>query len=429
MPPTLLYLTHTFPCPDDIFPINELPFLSNRDWQVIVIPCGRSHSAGPAFPLPSGIRCDLRLLGYALAKLARILTPTALRLLHMEWSHRHMSGQRFSWFAAIKACASAAFARQKLRQIILENQLESQPLVIYSFWFSHHAMAMPLLKAEFSQIRFVSRAHGIDIYPERHPYDYLPFYKARARTPDVLVPCSQDGLRTFLAEGVPKERLILSHLGVTAGPSSPCPASAEGELALVSCSSLLPVKRVPLLVQRLADLAQARPQLHITWHHLGDGPEAANVRESVERWLRPLTNIIPRLHGQLLPKDVRAFLAGSSCPLDVLVNVSSSEGLPVSMMEALAAGLPVVGPAVGGVAEIVTAGTGILLPPTCDSEAFIRAMDAVGAWKKPEWRRYNQTFFATHFQMDINYRHFVETVLDCQFSLSLSLLGNNAHTT
>ncbi|WP_243669706.1 glycosyltransferase [Methanoculleus chikugoensis] len=49
-------------------------------------------------------------------------------------------------------------------------------------------------------------------------------------------------------------------------------------------------------------------------------------------------------------------------PIDVFINVSESEGIPVSIMEAESCGIPVIATAVGGIPEIVSDATGILLP-------------------------------------------------------------------
>jgi glycosyltransferase involved in cell wall biosynthesis len=57
--------------------------------------------------------------------------------------------------------------------------------------------------------------------------------------------------------------------------------------------------------------------------------------------------------------DARSWLAG----FDVFVNCSTSEGISLTILEAMAAGLPVVATAVGGTPEVVTNDCGYLVPP------------------------------------------------------------------
>src|SRR5690554_3011365 len=71
-----------------------------------------------------------------------------------------------------------------------------------------------------------------------------------------------------------------------------------------------------------------------------------------------------------LREDVPALLAAA----DVFVLSSAHEGLPNVVMEALAAGLPVVATDVGGVRELVEEGiSGFVVPPS-DSEALAKGM-------------------------------------------------------
>jgi glycosyltransferase involved in cell wall biosynthesis len=73
----------------------------------------------------------------------------------------------------------------------------------------------------------------------------------------------------------------------------------------------------------------------------------------------------------LLGERADAVRVMSGC--DGFVLASNNEGLPVAVMEALALGLPVVGTAVGGMAEAVDATNGVLVPPR-DPEALAGAM-------------------------------------------------------
>jgi len=70
----------------------------------------------------------------------------------------------------------------------------------------------------------------------------------------------------------------------------------------------------------------------------------------------------------------RADLADVYADLDVVVCCSRNEGTPVSVIEACAAGLPVVGTAVGGMTDIITDGLNGLLVPTGDAAALSAAI-------------------------------------------------------
>jgi glycosyltransferase involved in cell wall biosynthesis len=88
---------------------------------------------------------------------------------------------------------------------------------------------------------------------------------------------------------------------------------------------------------------------------VGDGPERALVEEEVRRLG---IEALVRLLGER--SDVPELLRRA----DIFVLSTRSEGLPLSVLEAMAAGLPVVASNVGGVPELVIDGeTGLLVPP------------------------------------------------------------------
>jgi glycosyltransferase involved in cell wall biosynthesis len=103
---------------------------------------------------------------------------------------------------------------------------------------------------------------------------------------------------------------------------------------------------------------------------VGDGPERSQIEAEIRR-LDLQARV--RLAGER--SDVPELLAES----DVFVLSSRSEGLPVSVLEAMAAELPVVATDVGGLAELVVDGeTGILVPPG-DEAALTEALGRVVA--------------------------------------------------
>ena len=114
---------------------------------------------------------------------------------------------------------------------------------------------------------------------------------------------------------------------------------------------MLPVKRVHLIAAALK-----HTQREIKWTHIGGGEtlslvlvESGDIGDNVEVDLK----------GQIAHEEVLTWFEKNSA--DVFVNVSSSEGLPVSIMEAFSYGIPAIATAVGGMPEIVTEDCGVLL--------------------------------------------------------------------
>ncbi|MFN3428663.1 MAG: glycosyltransferase [Candidatus Sericytochromatia bacterium] len=141
----------------------------------------------------------------------------------------------------------------------------------------------------------------------------------------------------------------------------------------------------------IAALAAAHPALPIEWHHLGDGPQRASLEDAAQTLLPESVRWV--FHGHLPNAGVLAFYR--DCPVDAFVNVSASEGAPVSIMEALACGIPVVAPAIGGIPELVSGANGALLPPDPEAGAIAdalaglvpgRAPDAVRALARQTWQ-------------------------------------------
>jgi len=88
---------------------------------------------------------------------------------------------------------------------------------------------------------------------------------------------------------------------------------------------------------------------------IGDGP----LRRALEKQVAQLS-LQERVHFLGVREDVLALLPS----LSILVMSSHSEGLPLALMEAMAAGVPVVATSVGGIPELVAHSlTGLVVPP------------------------------------------------------------------
>jgi glycosyltransferase involved in cell wall biosynthesis len=212
----------------------------------------------------------------------------------------------------------------------------------------------------------LTRVHRFELYDEAFSPPFQPWTSVYAALHATVV-IAEHGRRYLLERGVPPSKLHLSRLGTPPMPRAR--PSDDGTWRVLSVSFLRPEKRVPLLAQALQALARARPAQRIAWTHLGDGPERAAV-EAALAGCPP--NLAVDLRGAVTPDGVRAHYA--SAAVDLFVQVSASEGLPVAVMEALAAGVPVLATDVGGVAEAVDAEVGALLPAAVDAAALAEAM-------------------------------------------------------
>jgi glycosyltransferase involved in cell wall biosynthesis len=112
-----------------------------------------------------------------------------------------------------------------------------------------------------------------------------------------------------------------------------------------SAGRLFPVKDFPLMVEIARIVAEEKGPLR--FELAGEGPERNRLEGLIDAWgLRGSF----RLHGHLT--DVEVFYQG----LDIYLNTSLHEGIPMSVLEAMAWGLPVVAPQVGGIGEIIEDG-------------------------------------------------------------------------
>jgi glycosyltransferase involved in cell wall biosynthesis len=137
-----------------------------------------------------------------------------------------------------------------------------------------------------------------------------------------------------------------------------------GPATLLSVGRLRAPKDFVTLVRAMAALEPGAARLRIA----GDGPDRPALEAEIDRL--GLTERVELLGTR---DDVPELLAGS----DVFVLASDSEGLPMSVLEAMAAGLPVVASAVGGIPELVRDGeTGTLVRPG-DSAVLARAIERI----------------------------------------------------
>ncbi|MEY3237750.1 MAG: hypothetical protein RI883_1851 [Bacteroidota bacterium] len=236
---------------------------------------------------------------------------------------------------------------------ICEMQTSDSQVFIYSYWCDDVALGLSLAQKENKEIRTFCRIHRWDVYFEESAVNYLPYRHFITKNISQIFSISQDGIDYALKtwKVTQKEKFSLSRLGIknTYGFQ----ISNNDPFLIVSCSNLIPVKRVHLIAEALKEIRDVQ----IKWVHIGDGPE----RKKLEALILNLpSNIKVDLLGRIPNSAIYTFYAEKRP--DLFINVSSSEGVPVSIMEAMSFGIPVIATDVGGNREIVNKENGRLVP-------------------------------------------------------------------
>ncbi len=205
-----------------------------------------------------------------------------------------------------------------------------------------------------ARVPFTFTAHGYDIYREP-PDDFAARVDAAAGFATVSEANARYIASTF---GVPEASMAVIPNGVEPHVFRPDPAAprqAGAPPILLCVARLEPVKNHELLLEACAELCARQVAFRCVL--VGEGRR----RSLIERRREALgLQDVVTLVGARPHEDVRAWMQRST----VAVLTSHSEGLPVSLLEAAACGLPVVATRVGGVPEIVHDGiTGLLCPP------------------------------------------------------------------
>lgn len=201
----------------------------------------------------------------------------------------------------------------------------------------------------------ITRAHGGDVYEERKPDGYQPFRHLAISKMDKLFTISEHGAQYLNSiTNSLHDKIKVARLGTCASKKSP-QERATNTITLVSCSNLIHLKRVHLIIEALARI----DHVSIQWNHFGDGPLKTELKNKAHTLLSGKSNIKYQFHGYIKNEELRNFYSDNYT--DLFINTSEYEGIPVTMMEAMSFGIPVIGTEVGAVAEIVSPESGILL--------------------------------------------------------------------
>jgi glycosyltransferase involved in cell wall biosynthesis len=250
---------------------------------------------------------------------------------------------------------------------------------------------------------------------------FLQIERALARITDRIITVSPQVRQDLLARGVGRpEQAEVIPVGLDLARflhGAAFPARLRDTLAIPAGAPLLgivgrlvAIKDHPTLFQALAQLQSQGAPAHLIV--VGDGER----REALTRMVQDL-GLAPRVHFLGWRNDLEAILG----ELDVVICCSKNEGTPVALVEAMAAGVPVLATDVGGVGDLILHGeTGWLAPPG-DPPGLSRAIRDLLA--DPE-RRARPLAAARRLALE---RHDVNTLLHRMEALYAALLAEKQY--
>jgi glycosyltransferase involved in cell wall biosynthesis len=395
---TLILLTSEFPYgKGETFIENEFPFLLNGFEEIIIF---SESNKGESRINNSSVQVHLMQSISWKSRISSLFNKEFYRELNYlrKKAKFNLSTFRSAWYSLSKA-------------LTISKQLETidkkEPGVFYSYWLDEKSLALSFLKKKRSNIKVVSRGHGWDIYEDRHPNNYLTYRNLLAENLDSVYTISENG-NSYLVNRYPrlKEKLQTSRLG-TMPLLSFKEKSNIGLFHILSISSIIPLKRV----DKILDVVSSIPNLKIKWTHIGNGPESEKnkIKDLAIQKSQLNQNFSFELMGHLTNSKVRELLSTNF--FDFFINLSETEGIPVSIMEAQSAGIPVLATAVGGTPEIVNDENGILVDK--DENITQKIIDYLNLpeVEKQKKRELSYQNWKENYNAETNYTNFIQTIL------------------
>lgn len=365
-PHNILLLTVKFPYGNgEHFLSNELKYLSKQGNKILIF----SHSSkGSSRHLPDGVKTanksllsDLFLMTFGIMYSLLKYSPYYLSDLKSAFNQEKRNIFKFSRYAYI----ISYFIRSSyfIAWFDLLYAKDKKDLMIYSYWMNAESYSMSILKRSYPELKIVSRAHGGDLYLERN-YGYLPFRNLIANKLDRIFAISDHGKRYLLNKFniADTNKIVISRLGVPKQKKLPLNSDIN-DIFVASCSSDESIKRVESILLILGDLSNSL-NCRINWIHIGIEDKFfikkyANKLGDYKKLKMILPGIVANNEVCNIYKNHKP---------NFFINLSTTEGVPVSIMEALSLGIPVIATDVGGTSEIINDSVGALVSSEIDTD-------------------------------------------------------------
>lgn len=367
---------------------NELPHLAAEFEEVCIYPYAKKESIQQAFKgeqkvvyhsdekQETAIRLSDKILIF------RILLIEWLGCSNKSYFLRHIR----TFFATLK------------KAMVLANWIGKQGLneqdVYYSFWMNEWALALAILRKKGKPFNFVFRVNGYDIYDERHPGNYLPFryfvYSQALR----IIPLSETSANYVKNKTKFSAKVKHSYFGTK--DFGEVDQKERERFTVFTCSSAIPLKRLDKIARVLGHL-----DFELDWVHHGDGATIAEVEKELQKHKH-----IRFRHSKKVEDYYQVLEMQKRLAPDIFINLSTTEGLPITLMEAISFGTPILVNEVGSCVEFIRPFTGIMVGVDETEEIIAKKIAKFSTSRERYSREDIKAFWRTNFSAENNYKNF-----------------------
>ena len=356
-PVDLAVLVHEFPKLSETFVLHDLLALKRAGVNLVVFSVRRPELAVEHEAMRQ-LRADVHYLPELSGRQRRLAVRSAAALLAIRNPKRFLRGLAHIY-------TSPDYTRLRLNQAILLaaelERLQAPPLYIH---FAHKPATIGRFAALLLGSPYAISAHAVDVWMP-------PLKELRVKVRDAeLVLCCYEESRAHLARLAREAtRVELAYHGVRVPEQAVDPRNGHTVLGV---GRLVPKKGYPTLIEAAALLRDRGIEAKFVIG--GEGPEWATLQKLVNK--RDLADRV-RFLGPLTDTEVEAAFASASIfalPCQEMPD-GNRDGIPNTVLEAMAHGLPVVSTSLASVEEAVENGVNGLLVPQRDPRALADALE------------------------------------------------------
>lgn len=415
----LFLFTKKFPYGiQETYLFDELPYLSNSFKEIIIVPhdefeyretenrIRNTYSNIIVFPINNKL---VSLNGFD-ERVHREWTAYSILLYELFFASDKLNHLKhfFQLIGQLRHLYSSAVA---LKEFICNSRYNHTQILFYNYWLHRGVIISGIFNkiSRMSPVKVIARAHSFDVY--HHDWFrylsipnnlFLPFQRWKLKHVCRVYPISEHGHKYLLKKFYfLKSNCKVSRLGVRLVTKKKDFVYTNENLLWVTCSWGTANKRLYLVPEIMRNM-----KTRIRWVHLGgaDYDQIKEINERVKKY--NLTDWVT-IYSPLPRHEVLNFYSNNQ--IDLFLNLSLAEGIPVALMEAAVFGIPLLATNVVGTSEIVNNENGFLVEVNfCPKEVaeklntFFADSQAVNRKRQASYQTFENMYNA-----DRNYPEFI----------------------